>query len=103
MTDDPAQLTDEQLAVKVLRKALVDALLADQTPRDAAAIARLLLEASGAIGKHSRQPVDLSDPMHELSRAALNTLASGGEPSESSASGPASRPGHRVKKRTKKA
>ena len=102
MTDDPAHMTDEQLAVKVLRKALEDALRADQTPRDAAAIARLLLEASGAIGKHSRQPVDLSGPIHELSRADLDTLATSGEPSESSASGPASRPGHRVKKRTKK-
>ena len=103
MTDNPAHMTDEQLAVKVLRKALEDALRADQTPRDAAAIARLLLEASGAIGKHSRQPVDLSDPLHELSRADLNTLARGGEPSESSASVPASRPGHKTKKRTRKA
>lgn len=76
--NDPSRyetMSDRDLAVSALRQALIEPLKAGQAPRDAASIARTLLEVSGALGKHSKAPVEPDGPLHEASRADLEELA----------------------------
>jgi hypothetical protein len=76
-------MSDRDLAVMALRQALIDPLAHGLPMRDAASVARLLLEMTGAVGKHAAKPDDDDTPLHELSPAQLAKLATKNMPTTS--------------------
>ena len=73
------ELPAKDLVIQALRMTLEYPLSMGVVPKDCAANARLLMELTGDLGKHSKPPTDPDQPAHEMTHEQLTELA--GEPS----------------------
>lgn len=69
------ELSAKDLVIRALRLTLEYPISRGVVPKDCAANARLLMELSGDLGKHSKPPTDPDQPAHEMTHEQLTELA----------------------------